>query len=82
MQSYRNALVASSASSVMKVQYPSNRALMAPGLPAAAGFDNIETWYKAYFKAITLNVTYGVNHVVLLEKEKNYCFGLQQAVEF
>lgn len=68
LQSYRNGLVASSTSDVIKL-YHSQALLLAQGFPIVSGIDDIKTWYDKCFEAITLDVTFDIKEVIVFNDE-------------
>ena len=68
LQSYRDALVKSSTTDVIKL-YTKDAWLSAQGFPIIKGKDNIETWYDQCFRAIALDVTFEVTEVVVTSDE-------------
>lgn len=68
LQSYRNALVESSASDVIKLYTP-DALLMAQGFPIVSSAEDILTWYENCFKVITLDVVFEIKEVVVVSEE-------------
>ena len=68
LQSYRDALVTSSASEVIKLYTP-DALLMAQGFPIVGSSENILAWYENCFKAITLDVVFKIKEIVVVSVE-------------
>ncbi|OCT52771.1 Ketosteroid isomerase-like protein [Cladophialophora carrionii] len=68
LQSYRNALVKSSASDVIKLYAP-DALLMAQGFPIVCSAEDILTWYENCFKNITLDVVFEIKEIMVVSDE-------------
>ena len=64
LQGYRNALVESDTTAVMKL-YASDSVLMAQGFASVVGWHDIKAWYAECFKRIALDVEFEVKEVVV-----------------
>jgi uncharacterized protein (TIGR02246 family) len=69
--SYHTALIASDTPAVMSLYAPDSR-LMAQGFPSVVGWSNIKSWYTECFKRISLDVTFEVNEVVVVNEEYGF----------
>lgn len=69
--SYRTALIASDTAAVMSL-YASDSRLMAQGSSTVIGWTNIQSWYVECFARISLDVTFEVNEVVVMNAEYGF----------